>query len=247
MTQIFAHRGSASTHPENTMSAFREAARVGADGIELDVQLSSDGEVMVIHDESLKRTTGVEGFVKDRTAAELVQLNAGFIYQKKKVQETIPTLAEVLDWLTGNQLYCMIELKNTRFPYPGLEEKVIHFIQYYQLQNRIILSSFNHYSLVYCHYIAPNIETAPIYREGLYQPWVYAQSMAARGIHPNFRAVPEPIIKASLMAGIAVRPYTINEKPLMKYYFDIGVSGFITDYPKMAVDVRREWYAAKYL
>ncbi|WP_290369680.1 glycerophosphodiester phosphodiesterase family protein, partial [Peribacillus simplex] len=145
MTLIFAHRGSAGTHPENTMSAFKEAARVGADGIETDVQLSKDGEVVIIHDEKLDRTTNASGYVKDRTLMELKTLNASATHKGKLGKEKIPTLEELFIWLYDNQLFCNIELKNTLFLYPGLEEKVIRLIRTYEMEERVILSSFNHY------------------------------------------------------------------------------------------------------
>lgn len=123
MTLIFAHRGSAGTHPENTMSAFKEAARVGADGIETDVQLSKDGEVVIIHDEKLDRTTNASGYVKDRTLMELKTLNASATHKGKLSKEKIPTLEELFIWLYDNQLFCNIELKNMLFLYPGFRRE----------------------------------------------------------------------------------------------------------------------------
>ncbi|USK69108.1 glycerophosphodiester phosphodiesterase [Peribacillus asahii] len=238
MMHIIAHRGAASTHPENTMGAFIEAQRVGADGIEVDVQLSADGEVVIIHDEKLNRTTGAKGYVKDWKLSDLKKLNASFGHKAKSVFEKIPTLVELFDWLQTNQLSCIIELKNTVFEYPGLEEKVIQLIRMYGFENRVILASFNHYSLVYCYRLAPDIETAPNYREGIFMPWIYAKSIAAKGIHPQFRAAHDVIIKESLDAGMAIRPYTINTEEQMKHFFEKGCSGIITDDPKLAKQVR---------
>ncbi|MGE7879873.1 glycerophosphodiester phosphodiesterase [Peribacillus muralis] len=238
MTLIFAHRGSAGTHPENTMSAFREAARVGADGIETDVQLSKDGEVIIMHDERLDRTTNASGYVKDWTLQELKTVHASFGFKGKWGKEKIPTLEELLIWLSHNQLFCNIELKNTFFLYPGLEEKVIHLVRAYEMEERIILSSFNHYSLVNCHQLAPELETAPLYRDGLYMPWVYAKAIGGSAIHPNIRAAPDVIIQASLSMGMPVRPYTINKAAEMKRLYDLGCSAIITDFPEEAVRVR---------
>ncbi|MGE7764586.1 glycerophosphodiester phosphodiesterase [Peribacillus sp. NPDC096540] len=240
MTLIFAHRGSAGTHPENTMLAFKEAARVGADGIETDVQLSKDGEVVIIHDEKLNRTTNGSGFVKDRTLMELKTFNASKNYKGKMGNERIPTLEELLVWLKNNLLYCIIELKNTLFLYPGLEEKVIRLIRCYEMEERIIISSFNHYSLVNCHQLAPEIETAPLYRDGLFMPWIYAQAIGGSGIHPNIRVAPDTIITSSLRAGVPVRPYTINKESDMKRLYCLRCSAIITDFPEIAYRVREE-------
>ncbi|MEY9868249.1 glycerophosphoryl diester phosphodiesterase [Peribacillus sp. B2I2] len=238
MTLIFAHRGSAGTHPENTMSAFKEAARVGADGIETDVQLSKDGEVVIIHDEKLDRTTNASGYVKDRTLMELKNLNASSNFKGKLGKEKIPTLEELFIWLKDNQLVCNIELKNTLFLYPGLEEKVIRLIRAYEMKERIILSSFNHYSLVNCHQLAPELETALLYRDGLYMPWIYAKAIGASAIHPNIRSASDALIQASLSLGVPVRPYTINKEADMKRLFKLRCSGIITDFPEAAVRVR---------
>ncbi|MDQ7860817.1 glycerophosphodiester phosphodiesterase family protein [Peribacillus frigoritolerans] len=106
MTLIFAHRGSAGTHPENTMSAFKEAARVGADGIETDVQLSKDGEVVIIHDEKLDRTTNASGYVK---RPDIKGVEKPFMRPQSirviLVKKKIPTLEELFIWLNDNQLF----------------------------------------------------------------------------------------------------------------------------------------------
>src|SRR4051794_39288785 len=122
MTQIFAHRGYSASFAENTMGAFGEAEKAKADGIELDVQLTKDGELVVIHDEKVNRTTSGNGFVKDFLYKDLRKLNAN---KKGVKKEPIPALSEVLEWLKSNKLSCNIELKNGLIPYEGMEEKVI--------------------------------------------------------------------------------------------------------------------------
>jgi len=239
-TQIFAHRGSAGTHPENTMSAFREAERVGSEGIELDVQLSKDGEVVVIHDEELSRTTNGNGFVKEYTLNQLKKLNASHTFFKQVGVQRIPTLTEVLEMYTHNNMFLNIELKNSIFFYPGMEEKVIALVRKYNLQNRVILSSFNHYSLVHCFQMDSGIETAPLYRDGLFKPWVYAKAIGAKGIHPNIKAAPNFIITSAMKENIAVRPYTVNKEKVMKSLFAINCTSFITDFPARAIALRNE-------
>lgn len=241
-TQIFAHRGSAGTHPENTMISFMEAARVGADGIELDVQLTKDGEVVVIHDETVDRTTNGKGYVKDYLLQELKKLDSSHKFSKQFGVTNIPTLKEVLEWMQGNSLLLNIELKNSVFFYPGLEEKTIALVRAYGMENRVIISSFNHYSIVHCYRLAPEIETAPLYRDGLYMPWVYAESIQSKAIHPSIKAAPDAIIKSSIQAGIAVRPYTINEESKMKSLYSLGCSAIITDYPEKAILIKRKIY-----
>jgi glycerophosphoryl diester phosphodiesterase len=238
MTFVFAHRGSAGTHPENTMEAFKEGERVGADGLELDVQLSKDGEIVVIHDETVDRTTNGKGFIKDLSWKEIRKLDASFKYKKFLKKVRIPALREVFEWMAANGMVCNIELKNGVIPYPHLEEKVISLINEFGYQNRTIISSFNHYSIVQCYRLNPNIEIAPLYSNGLFMPWVYAQSIHARSIHPNIKVAPDALIVDSMKAGVDVRPYTINDEALMKRLFNINCSAIITDYPEKAVALR---------
>lgn len=239
MTLIFAHRGSAGTHPENTMDAFFEAERVGADGIELDVQLTKDGEIVVIHDETVDRTTNGKGFVKDYTLKEIQKLQANFKFKSKIFKKNrVPSLREVFQWLNGNNMICNIELKNSIMDYQGLEEKVIGLIREFGFEDRIIISSFNHYSIVACYRLEPAVEIAPLYSSGLYMPWIYARSIRAKAIHPNLKAAPDKIIVEAMKNGIAVRPYTVNKIDQMERLLRIGCSAIVTDFPERALKLR---------
>lgn len=237
MTQIFAHRGYSAAFSENTMTAFLEAEKAGAEGIELDVQLTKDGEVVVIHDEKVDRTTSGTGFVKDFTFKEIRKLNASKSGLKK---EPIPALIEVLEWLVTNRLICNIELKNGRFRYEGMEAKVVGLVRHFGLENRIILSSFNHYSIVESYLLAPMIETAPLYSEHLYMPWIYAQAIRAQGIHPKYRSISDDTIRKAMANGIAVRPYTVNKDADMKRLFTLNCTALITDDPVKAFRIRKQ-------
>ncbi|WP_226673095.1 glycerophosphodiester phosphodiesterase [Rossellomorea aquimaris] len=239
MTLIFAHRGSAGTHPENTMEAFYEAERVKADGIELDVQLTKDGEIVVIHDETVNRTTNGKGFVKDYSLKEIQKLQANFTFKSKLFKKNrVPSLREVFQWLKGNDLLCNIELKNSIIDYHGLEEKVISLIREFGFEERIIISSFNHYSIVACYRLEPAVEIAPLYSSGLFMPWIYAQSLRAKGIHPNLKAVRDDIIIEAMNNGICVRPYTVNKVEQMERLLNLGCTAFVTDYPEKARKLR---------
>lgn len=239
MTLIFAHRGYSALYPENTMKAFREAEKAGADGIELDVQMTKDGEIVVIHDEKVDRTTDGKGYVKDFTFNEIRKLDAG--RYKKKIfsqAEPIPSLAEVLEWMRSNRIICNIELKNGVIPYDGMEEKVISLIRSFNMADRVVLSSFNHYSIVYCYRLAPEIETAPLFSEGLFMPWIYAESIGAKSMHPKYTIAKTELVKASEEYGIAVRPYTVNKEKEMHRLISAGCSAFITDDPVLGKKIR---------
>ena len=148
-----AHRGCRARCPENTMLAFRRALETpGCDGVELDVQLTKDGAPVVIHDETVERTTDGAGMVKDLTLAELRALDAGG-------GERVPLLEECLE-LAGAWPACVanIELKNSVEPYPGMEEAVIAAVRAHGLSGRVMLSSFRHDSVIVCGQLAPERE-----------------------------------------------------------------------------------------
>ncbi|OCA91551.1 hypothetical protein A8F94_04020 [Bacillus sp. FJAT-27225] len=240
MTLIYAHRGYRASFSENTMTAFIEAERAGAEGIELDVQLTKDGIPVIIHDEKVDRTTGIPGYVKNFTYKEIRQLNADFKKTSAKGTEPIPSLEEVLEWLTTTPLDCNIEFKNGVIPYSGLEEKSISLVRKFGLEERVILSSFNHYSVVHCYRIAPDLETAPLFAELIYKPWVYAKALGSKGIHPNHLYVSDEIIKDALSNGFAVRPYTVNREKDMERLFEAGCTSIITDNPALALEIRNK-------
>ena len=126
---IYAHRGSSGTHPENTLAAFREAARLPIYGVEFDVHLTKDGELVVIHDETIDRTSNGKGFVKDMTLAELRSFDFGSWFSDEFRGEPIPTLHEVLEVFSETSHHLNIELKSDIFPYEGMAEKVVAMVQ----------------------------------------------------------------------------------------------------------------------
>ena len=150
MTKIFAHRGSKGTHPENTLASFKEAVRVGSDGIELDVHLTKDGQLVVIHDETVDRTTNGTGEIRTLTLAEIKELDAGSWFHNKYAGEKIPTLEEVLLLLTelGFNGQLNIELKTDVIQYKGLVEKCLALQSAKDWPFAIVYSSFNPYTLV---------------------------------------------------------------------------------------------------
>ncbi|MFC0269883.1 glycerophosphodiester phosphodiesterase [Metabacillus herbersteinensis] len=241
MTNIFGHRGAAGTYPENTMVSFEAAYKAGADGIELDVQMTKDGTLVVIHDEKVNRTTNGTGFVKDFTYNELQHLDASYKFKKLWKKIRIPTLEEVLAWGENKKGFLInIELKNGIIDYPEIEKSTIKAIEQHGLKENVIISSFNHNSLVKCKNIAPEIVTAALYMEGLYKPWNYAKEIRAEGIHPQFRATPKEVIDSAQAEGIAVRPFTVNKEDLMGKLISWNCSGFFTDYPEKAVEIRKK-------
>ncbi|WP_026694693.1 glycerophosphodiester phosphodiesterase [Peribacillus kribbensis] len=241
MTQIYAHRGSAGTHPENTMLSFQEALKSGADGIEMDVHLTKDGHLVIIHDETIDRTTTGKGIVREMTLKEIQTYDASHKFSADYGRTSIPSLEEFFSWMRDTTLLCNIELKNGGYRYPGMEEKLIGMIKSFGFEKRMILSSFNHYSLVHCYSLAPEIEIAPLYSNGLYMPWVYAKALRAAAIHPSIKTINDEIVLESMNAGVAVRPYTVNTDGQIRKLFALNCSAIITDFPERAVKLRNTY------
>ena len=180
-----AHRGFSGKYPENTLLAFQKGIEAGADGFEFDTHLTKDGEIVIIHDERLDRTTNVQGFVKDYTLEELRKVDAS-----KPFPECgfcgIPTLREYFELIRGRDLITNIELKNGIFWYEGMEEKVIAMIREYGLEERVILSSFNHRSVMKCKASAPEIRCGFLTMSWLERPGEYTAARGVECYHPLY-------------------------------------------------------------
>lgn len=229
--EIIAHRGASAVCPENTMSAFERSLELGATGIETDVQMTSDGRLVLIHDETLSRTGGAEGWVKDTTYDQLRTRDAGSWFHAVFAGERIPSLEELFKLVQGKGTLLNLELKNGIVSYKGMEEKVIQAIRDWNLEQQVVLSSFNHASLVRCKRLAPEIRTALLYMEKLYRPYDYAAKLEASGLHPYKLAVTQQDVSAALAHGIVTYPFTVNDPAEMQAMIDMGVQGIITDAP----------------
>jgi glycerophosphoryl diester phosphodiesterase len=139
--------------------------------------LSKDGALILIHDETLNRTTNGTGYVKDHTLRELLELDAGSWFGKHSKASRFQCWKTFSELLRESDTILNIELKNGVFLYPGMEEKVIAAVREWGMTDRVVISSFNHYSLAYCHSLAPEIRTGILYMEGLYRPWDYAATL----------------------------------------------------------------------
>ncbi len=141
--KVIAHRGFSTKSPENTLAGFQLALELGAAGIELDVHLSKDQHIVVCHDEKVDRTTDGKGLITALTIEELKTLDAGSWYAPNYTGEKNPCLSEVLDIVKGSEKVVNIELKNAIIDYPNLEKEVVTLVQQYDMDDQVIISSFN--------------------------------------------------------------------------------------------------------
>ena len=238
--QVIAHRGYSSAAPENTMAAFKAAVAAGCRALELDVQLSKDGVVVVIHDEKLDRTTSGSGLVVDHTWAELKELDCGSWFDPRFSGEPMPTLDEVLQLTKEENLWLNVELKTGVIPYPGLEQKVVEAIQAHGVMEQVAVSSFNHYSLLAVKELAPQLETAILYMSGLVEPWLYAQRIGAEALHPLYYNIVPTIVQGAKEHGIKLRPFTVDDPKIAAAIIAAGVDGIITNYPERIEQLLRK-------
>lgn len=236
MTCIFAHRGASFHCPENTMAAFLKARQFGADGIELDVQLSKDGVPVVIHDYTLHRTTNGYGNVNAKTVIELKQLDAGSWFSSEYHNETIPTLNEVLRWAKHTNLLINIELKS-RGLQSNLEKRVCELVLKHQLANRVFISSFWKSSLKTVKQICPNLSTALLVEQPTQKTISLAKELKVDAIHPNYRYVTKAFVQEIKRHQLQIRPYTVNEKMKIASFCKWNVDGIITDRPDFGVSL----------
>lgn len=229
-TLNYAHRGFKSKYPENTMLAFKKAVEVGADGIEFDVHLTKDGEIVIIHDENLERTCNAKGFVKDYTLKELQSLNAAKLFKNIEC-ERIPTLREYFEYIKDKNIITNIELKTGIFWYQGIEEKVYDMICQYDLNDKIIISSFNHESLLKMKSFAAELKYGLLVACWLHRPEEYLTNMGVDFYHPAAYCVTDDLVKKLHERGIGINVWFGSEPFEFKKLVEAGVDGIISDYP----------------
>lgn len=242
-TKIFAHRGANLTYPENSLDAFAEAMRLGADGIELDVQRSADGMAVVIHDEELTRLTGQPGYVHELTYADLQRRR---IKGPNGTSAAIPTLNDALALFARSGLEINLELKNNLFPAPGLEDAVIRLVRQHGLAEQVIYSSFNHVSMKRLAEHGFGSQTALLFSEWLYRPWDYAATVGAAGLHPSYNVLQYPnLVNMCQANGIAVRTWTVDHPDHIRLVLALAPDAIITNDLVTAMTLRDAQEAAQ--
>jgi len=239
-TEIWGHRGACAYAPENTLEAFELAAKMGADGVELDVQLTRDGEVVVIHDETIDRVCNGHGWVKDYTLEELKTFKVNRPHPQY-TDAQIPTLREVYELLAPTRLKVNVELKTGYFFYPGIEEKVLQIAKEMNMEEKVWYSSFNHYSIKKIKELDPNAKIGILYGDGIYLPADYAKRLGAEALHPASHNMQYPdFVKNCKEKNVKIHVWTVNDTEHIRQMIDAGVDAVITNYPDRGVQVRDE-------
>ena len=239
---IFAHRGASAHAPENTLAAFELALAQGAEGIELDAKLSADGHVVVIHDATVDRTTDGYGRVKDMSLADLRSLGAGLFFAEKYRGEKVPTLEEVFEAL-GKRMFINVELTNYNTPGDHLVESVCMLVKKFELQKRVLFSSFFASNLSKARGLLPEVPRGLLAFNGLLGAWARSFGFAFgryQALHPNLKDVTPQQVQRVHRLERRVHVWTVNATEDMRRLFDWGVDAIFTDDPQLAVQVRGE-------
>ncbi|MEE3488676.1 MAG: glycerophosphodiester phosphodiesterase [Bulleidia sp.] len=239
-TVVWGHRGASGYAPENTLIAYQKAADMGADGIELDIQLSKDGEIVVCHDETIDRTSSGKGWVKDLTLEELRSYNYNKTHPEYEHAD-IPTMREVFELVKPTNMVINIELKTGIVFYKDIEEKIVAMTKEYGMQDRVIYSSFNHYSARKIHEIDPSARVGFLYADGPIAMPEYAHRYGADAVHPAvYNLQYEDFMEQCNALGLEVNAWTANSDFEISFCIEKGVHGIITNYPDKALRLLKE-------
>ena len=241
---VIAHRGAAGDAPENTLAAFELALAQGADGVELDVHLSSDGVPVVIHDFRLERTTSGRGRVRKHSLPELRRLDAGSWFNRRHPARAraqyaglrIPTLAEALAWVRERRCFAYVEIKQGRIPYPGIEAKVLRAIDGAGVRELSIIISFNHATLKRLRRLDPEIPLGIDFTRPLLALH-RARLLRATTVVPHWAFASRRFLARAHRAGVRVLVWDLDQTQWMRRKIADGVDGIMTRYPAKLTEI----------
>ena len=239
-TKVWAHRGASAYAPENTREAFSLAVRQGADGVELDVQMTRDGELVVAHDETIDRVSDGSGYIKDFTLEELKRHHFNKLHPECE-DSAMPTLKEVYELLLDTGLTVNVEIKSGIIQYEGIEEKVLALTKEMSMEDRVIYSSFYHPSLVLLKKLDPSVTTGLLYSDGLIDAAGYGKDIVGvDALHPAlYHMQDKELIPSARARGLKLHVWTVNGREEMELLAGLGIDAIITNHPdicRKAVD-----------
>ncbi|MFD6210286.1 glycerophosphodiester phosphodiesterase [Peribacillus sp. NPDC060253] len=232
------HRGASGYCPENTMASYNKAVELGADFLEVDIHLSKDGVLVVHHDPTLDRTTNSKGNLRDYTAAELKELDAGSWYHTRFKNERIPLLSEVLENFRS-EVGILIEIKHPSF-YPGIEKKLAEelrkFHEYPSNNNRIMVHSFDMESMKRFHQLMPDIQVGVLIKRRITDQKLKEIAEFASFLNPKHTILNTKLQMRIQEHGMKVYTWTVNNKKQMRKFKKMKLDGIVSDYPDYLLD-----------
>ncbi|MED1270366.1 glycerophosphodiester phosphodiesterase [Bacillus mycoides] len=236
-----AHGGASAYAPEHTIEAYKLGQQLKGDYIEIDLQMTKDGRLIAMHDETLDRTTNGTGLVRNHTLTEIKQLDAGSFFNEKYPDlakeefkhAKVPTLAEIIETFGHNANY-YIETKSPD-EYPGMEEKLLEMINHYHINDKVIIQSFSEESLQKIHSLNTNISLVQLlsYKKAVQLTELEIENYKKYciGLGMNFKYIDAAYVKKIKKYGLEVHPFTVDNEKDMKKLLIWGVDGMFTNYP----------------
>ena len=240
-TWVIAHRGFSGRAPENTVAAIREAIAIGADMAEIDVTLTADERVVVIHDETLQRTTNGSGNVGDYSFDEIRSLDAGSWFAPQFAGEKVPTLGEVLDTTKG-RILLNVEIKSEAVD-RGISDKVAATIMERGMTDQVVVSSFSPTALEQMHIVAPEIRTAVLYNKEFQRgqdPVEIVRGLGASAFNIRGSRLKAKMLRSCREHGIPVAVYTVDKPKKMKRWVKKKIDAIFTNQPDRLIEVLEE-------
>lgn len=240
MTKIIGHRGASAYEVENTLPAFFAALEQGADGLELDVHFSADGQIVVFHDFTLKKLTGDPGYVFEKTVDDLKSMTCK-AHGKSSV---IPTLEEVLELIvefqkkSTKEILLNVEFKAGSDHYPGIEEKTLALCLKYLKIHQLVFSSFDHYALQMLRNLSSDLRIGILTASAIVDPWIYVDHLKADFYHPHFLTLSDRELVRLKAHDLKVMSYTVNDLEVAKKLIEHGIYAIITDTPDQMLELR---------
>jgi len=225
MPLIFGHRGSSKREPENTMRAIQAAIKEGADGVEFDVRITKDREIVIIHDAMVNRTSNSQGRVKNFNYSELLVFDFG-------KGEKIPLLKDVLEKY-GNKYWLNIEIKET-----GFEGELVEMLRELKITEKVVISSFKKIALKTIAKLTSDIPLAYLFNKPM-NNFTKLQKLNFTSIHPGKLLVNKQLMKAAGNANLKVRVWTVDDFKEAKRLAKLGVDGIITNDPQGVIQALR--------
>jgi glycerophosphoryl diester phosphodiesterase len=232
MPVVSGHRGASGLAPENTMAAVRKAMQLGATMTEIDVHLTKDGHVVLMHDDSLHRTTNGRGLVAEKTVDEIKKMDAGSWFDKAYAGEPVPTLDEVMDLVRG-KMKLNIEIKISGLE-PDIAERTIAVIHENEFSDQCVITSFDRATIEKVKVLAPDIRTGWIFSK-IPGPEIFGGTWEVLSV--NYKSVTPEFMEKARAANKQVYVWTVNKPAIMKRMIQLGVDAILTDYPDRLIEV----------
>ncbi len=234
---IIGHRGAMGHAPENSLASFNLAKNMGADFVECDVHLSKDKKCIVMHDESVERTTNGYGLIRDLSSAEIKKLDCGAWYSKKFKGEKVLILDELLLWVknqssfAGNPMGLVIEIKNEPVRYLGIEKMVLEAVKRNGMGDRVILISFDHGAVKRAKQIDRSIPAGILYNRPLEDPFKRAREVDADALFPRRHMITKSLVNRARKNKYFIATWTVNEEEEMKKIAAAGIDAIASNFP----------------